>query len=299
MHSLRYLFVTTLALASSPVNGADGEFIVEPNATVDATFNGQTARMLVRGVGSTVPLLNPQSASDFGIKPAFIRSRISFKVGPTRVNGKNGTARYIIGGREQKRRIGWFERDIAPGYDGLLGPLAFSHPVVTMRLRAAMPGEQVITLGLSNLGYFGAGVVIRRKPLTFVQFDPASPTTITNAMLANELAGSQRGHFVSGVHMRMIALGISRPVRTLQFGTPLTFGALKIERTDVRMQDTGSTNSIPDEAPDPDEIIVSALSEKDKRLRYIILGADALRTCSSITFDKPKRQIRLSCGRMN
>jgi hypothetical protein len=299
LHSLSYLFVATLAIASAPVNGSDGEFIVEPGATVEASFNGRNARMLVRGVGSTVPLLNPKSAADFGLKPAFIRSSISFRVGSTRVNGKNGTARYIIGGREQKRRIGWFERDIAPGYDGLLGPLAFSHPVVTMRLRAAMPGEKIITLGLSNLGYFGAGVVIRRKPLTVVQFDPASATTITNAMLANELAASQRGHFVSGVHVRMIALGISRPVRTLKFGTPLTFGALKIDRTEVRMQDTGSTMSIPDEAPDPDEIIVSAQSENDKRLRYIILGADALRTCSSITFDKPKRQIRLSCDRMN
>jgi hypothetical protein len=114
-------------------------------------------------------------------------------------------------------------------------------------------------------------------------------------MMANELAGSLRGHFVSDVHSRIIALGVSRPVRTLQFDTPLTFGPLRIDRTEVRMQDTGNTSSIPDEAPDPDEIIVSALSKNDKRLRYIILGADALRSCSSITFDKPRRQVRLSC----
>lgn len=251
--------------------------------------------MLVRGVGSTVPLLNPQRAADFGIKPAFIRSGIWFRVGPTRIDGKNGVASYVIGGREQKRRIGWFERDIAPGYDGLLGPLAFSHPIVTMRLRAPRAGEQPVTFGLSTFGYFGAGVVLRTKPLTMMQFDPASATTIANAPFASELSGPLHGHFVSEVHSRLIALGISRPVRTLQFDTPLTFGALKIEQTGVRMQDWGRADSIPDEAPDPDEIIVSALSKNDKRLRFIILGADALRNCSSITFDKTKRQIRLSC----
>jgi hypothetical protein len=284
------LLITTPALAEN------SELVVGPNATVEAIFNGHPARMLVRGVGSTVPLLNPQSAADFGLKPAFIRSKISFRVGPTRINGKNGVTRYMIGGLEQKRRIGWFEREIAPGYDGLLGPLAFSHPVVTMRLRAPRAGEQPVTFGLSTFGYFGAGVVLRLKPLTMMQFDPASQTTIANAPFASELAGPLHGHFVSEVHSRHIALGVSRPVRTLQFDTPLTFGALRIERTEVRTQDTGSTSSIPEEAPDPDEIIVSGLSENDKRLRYIILGADALRNCSSITFDKRKRQIRLSCA---
>jgi hypothetical protein len=285
-----------ILLIATPALAKNGELVVGPDATVKAIFNGHPARMLVRGVGSTVPLLNPQSAADFGLKPAFIRSKISFRVGPTRINGKNGVTRYKIGGLEQKRRIGWFEREIAPGYDGLLGPLAFSHPVVTMRLRAPGAGEQPVSFGLSTFGYLGAGVVLRLKPLTIMQFDPACPTTIANAPFASELAGPLHGHFVSGVHSRLIALGVSRPVRTLQFDTPLTFGALKIEHTEVRTQDTGSTSSIPEEAPDPDEIIVSGLSENDKRLRYIILGADALRNCSSITFDKRKRQIRLSCA---
>lgn len=296
MRSVGSLLGVTLTLASFPVNAADDEVIVEPNAMVAATFNGRPARMLVRGVGSTVPLLNPQSADEFGVKPAFIRSGIWFQIGPTRVNGRNGVARYVIGGREQKQRIGWFERDIAPGYDGLLGPLAFSHPIVTMRLRAPVSGEQPVTFGLSTFGYFGAGVVLRVKPLTMMQFDPGSQTTIANAPFASELSGPLHGHFVSEVHSRLIALGVSRPVRTLQFDTPLAFGALRITHTDVRMQDWGQTDSIPEDAPDPDEILVTALSKNDKRLRFIILGADALRHCSSITFDKPKRQIRLSCA---
>lgn len=293
--SAALLLVTVLALASSPARASDDEFVVEPSAVVTASINGRPARMLFRGVGSSVPILNPQSADSFAIKSAFIRSGISFRVGPVRVNGRNGVATYKIGGREQKRRVGWFEREIAPGYDGLLGPMAIAHPVVTMRLRAQRPGEQVVTLGLSTFGYLGAGVVLRSSPPTILQFDPFSPTTVANAPFANELAGPLRAFFVGEVRSRLIALGVSRPVRTLQFGAPLSFGAFKIGQTDVRMQDWGRTDNIPDVAPDPDEIIVSALDKSDKRLRFIIAGADALNNCSSITFDKPKRRIRLSC----
>jgi hypothetical protein len=296
MRSIFLLGAAIFTLANSPVNGSQAEFVIEPNAVLETKFNGRPARMLVRGVGSSVPLLNPKSATDFGLKPAFIRSGIWFRIGPTRINGRNGVARYVIGGREQKRRIGWFERDIAPGYDGLLGPLAFSQPIVTMRLRSPRAGEQPIVFGLSTFGYFGAGVVLRSKPLTIMQFDPFSPTTIANAPFASEASGPLHGHFISEVHSRLIALGVSRPVRTLQFNKPLTFGALKVARTEVRMQDWGRTNSIPEASPDPDEIVVSALSKNDKRLRFMILGADALRNCSSITFDKLKRQIRLSCA---
>jgi hypothetical protein len=289
------LLSAALAFTSAPVRASDDEFVVEPNAVVTASINGRPARMLFRGVGSSVPILNPQSANTFDIKPAFIRSGISFQIGPVRVNGRNGVARYDIGGRKQKRRVGWFEREIAPGYDGLLGPMAIAHSVVTMRLRAQRPGEQVVTLGLSTFGYLGGGVVLRSSPLTILQFDPISPTTIANAPFANELAGPLRAFFVGDVRPRLIALGVSRPVRTLQFGAPLSFGAFKIAQTDVRMQDWGRTDTIPDVAPDPDEIIVSALDKNDKRLRFIIAGADALSNCSSITYDKPKRQIRLSC----
>jgi hypothetical protein len=291
----RILLIAACALVSAPSRASDDEFVVEPNAVVAAGVNGRPARFLFRGVGSSVPILNPQSADSFGIKPAFIRSGISFRVGPVRVNGRNGVATYNIGGRDQKRRVGWFEREIAPGYDGLLGPMALAHPVVTMRLRAQRPGEQVVTLGLSTFGYLGGGVVLRAKPLTILQFDPYSPTTVANAPFVNELAAPLRAFFVGEVRSRLIALGVSRPVRTLQFGAPLSFGAFKIGQTDVRMQDWGRTDSIPDAAPDPDEIIVSALDKNDQRLRFIIAGADALSNCSSITFDKPKRQVRLSC----
>jgi len=290
------LLVATLLVVSVPAEASDEAFIVEPDAVVTASVNGRPARFLFRGVGSSVPILNAKSAEAFGIEPAFIRSGINFRVGPVRVNGRNGVATYAIGGREQKHRVGWFEREIAPGFDGMVGPMAIAHPVVTMRLRAPQPNEQIVTLGLSTFGYLGAGVVLRQKPLTVLQFDPFAATTVANAPFATEAAVPLRAYFVGEVHAREIALGVSRPVRTLEFGNPFAFGPFRIDRTEVRLQDWGRTDSIPDAAPDPDEIIVSALDKNDKRLRFIIAGGDALSNCSAITFDKPKRQIRLSCA---
>jgi hypothetical protein len=284
-----------LMLVSGPATATESEFVIGPDPVIDATFNGNSARMLVRGVGGSVPVLNRASAERFGVRPALIRSGNYFRVGPVRVNGRNGVARYIINGQAQRRRIGWFEREVAPGYDGLLGPMAIPAPVVTFRLRAPAAGEQTVSLALSTFGYLGAGVVLRRQPLTIMQFDPASPTTIANALMGSELAGSLRGHFIDEVRPRLIAFGVSRPVRTLQFGTPLQFEALRISRTEVRTQDWGNASAIPETAPDPDEIVVNALDRNDRRPRFLIVGADALQNCSSVTFDKPSRRIRLRC----
>lgn len=48
-------------------------------------------------------------------------------------------------------------------------------------------------------------------------------------------------------------------------------------------------------AADPEEIVVVAKGKRrtDGRLS---IGADLLERCSSIVFDKPARQVRLTCG---
>ena len=48
--------------------------------------------------------------------------------------------------------------------------------------------------------------------------------------------------------------------------------------------------------PDPDEIVVVAKGNRDANRDRLTLGADLLDRCSSIIFDKPAKQIRLTCG---
>jgi hypothetical protein len=291
--------VPLLLLVAPPVKAANDELIIGPDGALDAIVNGKPAHMLFRGVGSSTAILNPSSAERFGLKTGIIKFPIQYRVGPNRINGKSGVTRYTVGGRAIKRRVGWFERDVAPGFDGLLGPMAIDYPIVTQRLRPSVAGERDIIFNMGSLGYSGVGVFFRAKPFTYLIFDPTAPTTIINAPFANELARILRGHFEGTVHDRVVAFGVSRPVRNIEFGTPLMLGvsplSIPLHRADVRTLPGEATDAIPEQEPDPDEIIVVAPGQVDNRPRYIVVGADALRNCSSITFDKRKRQIRLSC----
>jgi hypothetical protein len=291
--------LVALLLTATPALATANEFMIAPDGAVEATVNGKPTRMLFRGVGSSTAILNPSSAERLGIRTGLIKFPIRYRVGPHRINGKSGVTRYSVGGKQVKRRVGWFERDVAAGFDGLLGPMAIEFPIVTQRLRAPVAGEKTITFYASNFGYNGVGVVFRGKPLTYMMFDPTAPTSIINAPFANEIASGLRGHFEGVVHEGVVAFGVSRPVRNIEFGKPWMIGTaalnISLYRADVRTLPGEKTDSIPDKAPDPDEIIVVAPGQIDNRPRYVIVGADALSRCSSISFDKPKRQITLRC----
>jgi hypothetical protein len=251
-------------------------------------------------VGSSTAIFNPASAGRFGIKTGILKFSIHYRVGPHRINGKSGVTRYSVNGKEIKRRVGWFDREVAPGFDGLLGPLAIDYPIVSQRLRAPVAGERPIVFNMANFGYTGVGVVFRGRPFSYIIFDPIAPTTIINAPLANEIAPHLRGHFEGPVHDRVVAFNVSRPVRNIEFGIPFMLGTpalhIPVLRADVRTLPGEKTGSIPDQDPDPDEIIVVANGKADNRPRYIVVGGDALSRCSSISFDKPKRQITLRCA---
>jgi hypothetical protein len=299
MHPNLCSFAVLGLLVTTPAMAATGEFIVGPDGAIDAVVNGKPAHMLFRGVGSSTAILNPASAARLGMKTGIIKFPIHYRIGPIRINGKSGVTRYSVNGHEVKRRVGWFERDVAPGFDGLLGPMAIDFPIVTQRLRPPVVGEKAIIFNMSNFGYDGVGVFFRARPFSYLLFDPSAPTTIINAPFANELAPHFRGHFEGPRYDRVIAFGVSRPVRNIEFGTPFWFGTptlgVPLHRADVRTFPGEKTDSIPDQEPDPDEIIVVAPGQVDNRPRYIVVGADALSRCSSISFDKPKRQIILRC----
>ncbi len=99
----------------------------------------------------------------------------------------------------------------------------------------------------------------------------------------------------------MIAFGVSRPVRPLTLARPLVVGPLSLTRLGVRTAEGKDTSAIPDaNTPppppvDPDEVVVTARPGRP-RPGTLTLGTDALARCSSIVFDKPARQVRLTCG---
>ena len=75
-------------------------------------------------------------------------------------------------------------------------------------------------------------------------------------------------------------------------------GQLAVSEIGVRTADHGSARGLVDETatnPDPDEVVVVGTRKHKPHLDQLKLGSDLLDRCSSITFDKAAKQIRLSC----
>ena len=128
-------------------------------------------------------------------------------------------------------------------------------------------------------------------PIAFT-FD--RPETMVTAATGALLARVHDGRMTGDAREAKLEMGFQRPVRPLTVATPLMLGGLELRDLIVRTVDTGSTASIPDAQQDLNEIVVTAGS-KGKVVHGIFVGTASLAGCSTLTFDKPKAQIRLSC----
>ena len=264
---------------------------IGPDGLVNARSGAQPLRWLMLADGPGVPILNSATARRLGYKPGWIGAMV--KVGPVRIPGSTAVLGFSINGFEIKRRTGWFERDVAPAHDGMIGPGAVPFPVVRFNLRAAKPGEQMMTLPLTDAGATGAGVLFGKSKI-LVQFDPQRARSIATAAAGADLAAMLDGELYGPAHAEPIRFGVMRPARMVRFSRPFVLGSLRLGNMLIRTSDFGDARGIPDADADPSEIIVTAKS-KSKAIRVVRLGADALQHCSSLVFDKPRRQLRLSC----
>ncbi|QCB41290.1 hypothetical protein E5673_02845 [Sphingomonas sp. PAMC26645] len=199
----------------------------------------------------------------------------------------------------------WVGRPYADVGDGSIGPASLPEPVVRILLNAPRAGERTVALPmvdggglLGKLSGTFAQITIGGQPIR-VRFDPYHPRTTVTANAATLIAQAQRGTLVGLTAPVEIAFGIARPVRTMTLATPLLVGPLALSSLGVRTTDVGSAAAIPDAdapPPDPDEIVVIAKGKRDASRDRLTIGADLLDRCSSIVFDKPAKQIRLTCG---
>ncbi len=249
-----------------------------------------------------MPLVTTASAERARLKSGMIGFGFDYAIGAEHVYGKTGVAQIDLGTGPFKHRIGWTARAYTPTADGVVGPAGVPEDVVRFVLRAPIIGERTVTLSMTDQGGLASGwgeryavIDLGGQPLR-VRFDPYHARTLATASAAARIAAAQGGTLQGTVDMVEIAFGIERPVRTMTLARPLTVGPLQFATLGVRTADYGSTAGIADAAEpiDPDEIVITAKGKKSGRDRLSI-GADLLVRCSSIIFDKPAKQIRLTC----
>ncbi len=283
LFAMPFLIITPVGAAKP----AQGDVVVDASGAVTGTLNGQSARFQLSPNGSKVPVLNPDAAARIGLKRGWLN--IVAVVGPVKIKGSTAVIRYTAPGTQTKHRIGWFDRPAAPGFDALLGPGAIAAPVVTFRLHAASAGETVHRLPLVDAGYGGMGSAVmigKTRLLLRWAFDKAETTG--NAK-AGEVIQAERGGQWSGNSRALpVAFGVNRPHRRFDLARPLAIGGFPLPALFLRTTGTDT------ESTDPDEIVVTA-RKKTKGTGVIVFGRDALSACSSLTFDKARKEIRISC----
>lgn len=281
------LMAACVMAAPSSAAPAPSEIEIPPDGRVDGAVNGRPMHFFVSPQGSKVPLLNPDAAQRVGLSPGWLN--FAAKIGPVTVVGHSGVVRYTAPGTALRRRIGWFERAVAPGFDGMMGPGALSAPVITFRLRPTRAGEQVSRLPLINQGYGGMYTAITvggERILVGWRLDLED--SIATAAAGQILRANFNGRWSGPLVQRPIFLGVSRPLREMNFEQAIQLGRLRVSGLLLRSseQDASST--------DPDEIIVTAKG-KPRGPALISLGRADMAHCSTLSFDKARKEIRLSC----
>lgn len=290
---MRALLLAVVAPFAIGAARAPIDYVVHGDGIVAVRIGGQPARLRISPWAPAAPTLNPDFADRAGLHGGWFRAAV--KVGPVKIKGDTGVTTLDFGKVAFKRRAVWFEKPYARGADAAVGPGGLPVDIVRFDLRAPAPGERTVTLPLIQkpfLPTFAALDVGGRRLI--VLFDPLHERTLATAGAGQSLAAALGGQLTGETGRAEVAFGIDRPVRLLRLARPLTIGPLRFDAVAVRISDNGSTAGIADADADPDEIVVTAKRNGDRR-DTLIVGRDQLDRCSSIIFDKPARQIRLSC----
>lgn len=272
------------------------------SAPIPMTVGAAGGRLLVDPGAPSMPLVTAELAARAGLRAGPFALR--YLVGPVAVNGASAVGRIDTGPGAMRRRIGWTARPFAAGTDGVVGPGGLSDPVVRFTLRPAVAGERSHSLPMvDGGGLFGARaglfatIDVAGSPLR-VRFDLRRDESLATAGAGATLAAAFGGTLAATGRPMEIAFGIERPTRMMALRRAVAVGPLSLDRIAVRTADFGNADGIAVEGAvvDPDEVVVTARSLRDRSRDLLTVGRAALSRCSSLTFDKPARQIRLSCA---
>ncbi|MBY0581536.1 MAG: hypothetical protein K2P68_01280 [Sphingomonas sp.] len=292
-NAVRAATMIGLAMIAGGATKPPVDYIVRGDGVVPATVGGTPTRVRISPWAPAAPTLNPDFADRIGLHGGLFGFVV--KVGTVKVKGQSSVTKLQFGTTAFRRRVVWFERPYVRGADLAVGPGGLPVDIVRFQLRAPQPGERTVALPLIQKLFQPtyARIQLGKRDITIL-FDPAHERTLATAGAGQALADALGGQLTGETGQAEIAFGINRPIRLMRLNAPLAIGPLNLSAIALRISDNGSTGGIPDADADPDEIVVTAKKSGDRR-DVIIVGNDQLQRCSSIVFDKPAKQIRLTC----
>lgn len=272
--------------------------------------------MLVVRYGEAIPIevdgikgsaaVDPSKQRGLTLSPRFAtrqdlgrsRCRTGSNIGPVEVPGVCKEAWINMSGRRFRRTVAWYAAFPVMKADVLIGPADLPHRLVRVELRPAVPGERAVSLPLFDFDRDGQGLgsqlMLNGRPIR-IYFTLKRASPLATAGAGSVIAAAQGGRLEGTPQPMLIELDVRRPVQLMRLDRPLELGPLSIDRLGVRVSDYGRTRIAPARSPDPEEIVVAGIKPRDRRNDWLALGTDALAGCSSLTFDKKRMTVTLSC----
>ena len=296
---IRVAAAALLALPSIGAAPPSPARIVTGNGIVSGSVGGVPVRLRIDPAAVSTPLVSAEVARRAGLKPSLFE--FEYAIGTVKIGFDSAVTRFDSGTGPEKRRVAWSSRTWAPGLDGVVGPGMLPEETIRFALRPRQAGEVSSALPLVGQGGLGsqwgerfAAVPLGQRTLK-VQFDPHHELSIATAQAGALIAAHHGGHFTGESRSVEIAFGVERPVRMMELARPLEIGSLTITRLGVRTADFGSAAGIPEKNADPNEIVVRAGGKAKAAYDQLKLGGDTLAACSSITFERKAKKVRLDC----
>lgn len=323
---LRTVYATLVifcATAAIPVFANDkpaplpDELVLSGDNVITVQIEGQPVRLQVRPDTYSFVTINAETGTRLKLNFDKVAVSFGYMVGPYMVDAPTKPLRINLGAKEEKNRIAWTLRHQATTVaDGIISPISLPYKRVTFKLRDSAGGDvQQYTLPLDSFGFFGLGgtgtTVKTGKAKVQAKFSLTKQDNLIDASAANWLANWRGGVFTGAPQEMEIAYGIKRPVRKLTLSEPIAIGPFMLNSMMARYKDSGDTAGIKEAMAEPagdgktakaaredqDEIVVTGKKQKDAdNTIHVTLGSDFLKTCTTVTYDLDKREIRMMCA---
>lgn len=281
------VLLVVLALAAPAQAQTSITLAADPVPIVDAEINGRPVRLEVILSLPDQLALNPAAAERLGVRRVpftRVRARVDDDAS---IRGRVARPRLVFeDGSDVRAFAGIFPVPVTDRADGMIGPGAFPHDVVTIVLAPDQPGARQIVLPLANPDLWSARTQAGQMSLG-LGFNISRPASVFNRTASSRLDGEGLIVADGALTREPVILGLTtmmQPVRTA-----LTIEGLPLGPAFAR------TRAPLLGAYEEDAIIVEAPSGNPAP-PGVILGRAALSACSSISVNRRTRQLTLRCA---
>lgn len=290
-----------LLVGAAPPPGPSDILSVTPGQLFEGNVAGTAMRYQISADAGDRLALNPGLAKQAGLKQGFLGAFAKMlgagsKIGSIKVPASIGNVIQTLDGQPFKQYVLWYNRDVVSNGDGEIGIYGLAHQIISFRLRPPLANETTYALSMSQRSSGTVGIIHGEgENQIFLRFDFSRDRSLATAAAGARLAQLHGGAFAGDVLRPIVKFGVARPARALKMTSPFRVGPFVIDQPLVRLVDYGDTTKIRDTQQSDEDIIVKGKRRGDEDNSFIYIGQNDVAHCSSVTFDKVKREIRLSC----